>query len=175
MERSDAALVEAVLQGDRDSFSELVTRHRDVVFHVAYRLSRNRADAEDLAQDAFLRAYDKLRLYRPDFSFRTWVCTICANLTKNRFRKEARRREVEREHWADVETESGAVESCDPRTEKLESAMRQLPETLRLPLVLRHAEGLSYEEVARVLSIGVSAAKMRVARARAALQEWMKG
>lgn len=167
MEISDAALVEASLQGDVESFGELVSRYRDVVYHLAYRMAGNRADADDLAQETFIRAYDRLGLYRHEYAFRSWVCTICANLAKNRFRKEARRREAEDGHAdfaADVAARADAPR--DPRAERLNAVLARLPERLRVPLVLRHTEGMSYEEIAKVLSIRLSAAKMRVARAR---------
>ena len=174
MEISDAALVEASLQGDRESFGELVRRYRDVVFHLAYRMARNHADADDLAQETFVRAYDRLSLYRHEYAFRSWICTICANLAKNRFRKEARRREAEEGH-ADYAADAAAREgvAADPRAVELNAVLDRLPEGLRVPLVLKYAEGMSYEEIAKVLSIGLSAAKMRVARARdAALERW---
>ena len=174
MEISDAALVEASLQGDRESFGELVRRYRDVVFHLAWRMARNHADADDLAQETFVRAYDRLSLYRHEYAFRSWICTICANLAKNRFRKEARRREAEEGH-ADFAADAAARKGAptDPRAVELNAVLDRLPEGLRVPLVLKYAEGMSYEEIAKVLSLGLSAAKMRVARARdAALELW---
>ncbi|MBP7276458.1 MAG: RNA polymerase sigma factor [Kiritimatiellae bacterium] len=174
MEISDAALVEASLQGDRESFGELVRRYRDVVYHLAYRMAGNRADADDLAQDTFVRAYDRLALYRHEYAFRSWVCTICANLAKNRFRREARRRGAEEGH-ADFAADAAARSDApgDPRSERLNAVLARLPERLRVPLVLRHAEGMSYDEIAQVLAIRLSAAKMRVARARArVLKMW---
>jgi RNA polymerase sigma-70 factor, ECF subfamily len=168
MERSDGALVEDCINGDQEAFRELMVRHQDSVYQLAYRMTQNAADADDLAQEAFIRAYRKLRLYRPQYSFRTWVMTICANLAKNRFRSSARRRHAENEH---LEMGNAAADrAADDRKAVVEAALQALPEPYRVPLVLRHVEGLSYEEIARVMSIGLSAAKMRVARGREALE-----
>ena len=164
MELTDAALVERSLEGDKASFEGLVLRHQDGVFNLALRMTNSHADAADLAQDTFVRAYRKLRSYKPEYSFRNWVLTICANLTRNRFRREARRRRTEEAHVQEraVSGQAGRSHVYGP----LEEAIRSIPEEHRVPLVLKHVEGLSYEEVAGVLSIGVSAAKMRVKRGK---------
>jgi RNA polymerase sigma-70 factor, ECF subfamily len=171
MERSDAALVESCMNGDQEAFRELVVRHQGSVFNLAYRLTRSATEAEDLAQEAFVRAYRKLSLYRPAYSFRNWVMTICANTAKNRFRGNIRRRRAEEEHLGRLEP--GREGGYDERRALIESGLAALPDTYRVPLVLRHVEGLSYEEIAGILSIGLSAAKMRAARGREALAEYV--
>jgi RNA polymerase sigma-70 factor (ECF subfamily) len=92
--------------------------------------------------------------------------TIAVNLTKNRFRSLFRRRRLEEEAVAMSEHGVTSPTANDPRIEAVNQAIGQLSENLRAPLVLRHMEGCSYEEIARILGIGVSAAKMRVMRAR---------
>jgi RNA polymerase sigma-70 factor (ECF subfamily) len=171
-ERTDAALVEQCLDGNREAFSELVRRHQDRVFHFAVRVTADRDDAVDLAQETFIRAYRKLGLYDPEYSFANWLLSICANLGKNRIRSEFRRRKAQEAHW---EVVSQTRPGPDPRKAELSEALRQMPEKLRLPLVLKHVEGLSYDEIADVLKIGVSAAKMRVKRAREELVRKLAG
>ena len=163
MEPTDAALVERCLAGQREAFAVLLRRHQGAVFGLACRWCRDRDDAADLAQETFVRAYRKLRTYKPEHSFRNWVLSVCANLGKNRLRSEGRRRKAH-ETYADLQT-LGAT-AADPRRQVLEEALREVPETLRIPLVLKHVEGLSYDEISTVLGIGVSAAKMRVKRGR---------
>ncbi|MHB8766762.1 MAG: RNA polymerase sigma factor [Deferrisomatales bacterium] len=163
MEPSDAALVERCLGGQKEAFGALVRRHQDAVFHLALRWSRDRDEAADVAQDAFLRAFRKLGTYQPQYSFRNWVLTICASVAKNRFRSDGRRRQAQDAH---VELYPRASEPPDGRRQALGRALAEIPETLRVPLVLKHVEGLSYEEVSGILGIGVSAAKMRVKRGR---------
>jgi len=161
MEATDTELVEQCLAGKTEAFDELIQRHQDPVFNLLMKLTGNWHEAGDLTQEAFIRAYRKLGSYDPQFSFKNWVIAIAVNLAKNRFRSFFRRRRIE-------EQTSGPVEStaADPRVELVDQALAQLPDTLRVPIVLKHMEGYSYEEIAQTLNIGVSAAKMRVARAR---------
>ena len=164
MNATDAELAEQALQGDHGSFEALVRQNQDAVFNLAWRMTNNWHEAADITQEAFIRAFQKLRSYKPEYPFRNWVMTIGANLTRNRFRSIARRRRVEEEQAKMIDP------PLPPRTglrdDALDQALARLPETLRVPLVLKHMEELSYDEIARMLGIGISAAKMRVARAR---------
>lgn len=162
METTDSTLVERCRAGDADAFEPLVRRHQDAVFNLLMKMTGQREEAEDLTQEAFIRAYRKLDAYDGRFSFKNWVMTIGMNLAKNRFRSFFRRRRVEEPAGAPTEN----VTSDDPRVEAVNEALAQLPEKLRVPLVLKHMEGCSYEEIAAMLGIGISAAKMRVLRAR---------
>lgn len=167
-ERTDQQLVKACLDGRRDAYEELVCRYQDSVFGLAVGMTRNREDAADMAQEAFIRAYVKLEQYNPDYSFKSWIMRICSNQTKNLFRKRMRRRKAEEDH---LKEEAVVQSSDDPDFHHLEEALARLPAKLGLPLRLKHIEGMSYDEVADVLGIGVSAAKMRVSRARRQLAE----
>jgi RNA polymerase sigma-70 factor (ECF subfamily) len=162
-ELTDAKLVELCLDGHKESYAELVSRYQDSVYGLAYRMTRNQEDAADMAQEAFIRAYRHLRRYDPRGSFKNWVMAMCANLTKNRFRGVLRRRRAEETH---VELHSRDAEAPDLQRAALEEALGSISQTLRVPLVLKHVEGLPYEDIAQVLGIGVSAAKMRVKRGR---------
>lgn len=167
-ERTDQELVKACLDGHRDVYAELVGRHQDSVFGLAVGMTRNREDAADMAQEAFIRAYTKLEQYNPDYSFKSWVLRICANQTKNLFRKRTRRRKAEEDHLKEEEVLQSSV---NPDFHQLDAALAKLPTKLELPLRLKHIDGLSYDEVAHILDIGVSAAKMRVSRGRKQLVE----
>lgn len=163
-EPTDTALVTACLAGDRQAFAGLVERHQDAVYHLAYRMTGQAADAADLAQEAFIKAYRKLHTYNEAYSFRNWVLGICANHTRNFFRHTYRRRRMEEAHaQASLDQERVPVSR---RYEALEEALQALPEKARLPVVLKYMEGLSHEEIARVLQVGISAVKMRILRGR---------
>ena len=162
METTDSTLVEQCRAGDADAFGALIRRHQDAVFNLLVKMTGQREEAADLTQEAFIRAYRKLDAYDGQFSFKNWVITIGVNLAKNRFRSFFRRRRVEEEVGAPF----ASATADNPRIEEVNLALAQLPEKLRVPLVLKHMEGCSYEEIAAMLGIGVSAAKMRVLRAR---------
>ena len=162
-EPSDEQLVATCLDGRQDVFAELVRRHQDPVFGLAMIMTHNRADASDMAQEAFIKAYRNLAKYNSGYSFRNWVMAICANQTKNQFRSRARKRRAEEKHLAQ---QTNAIRKEDPRAVDVEELARTIPDTLRIPLMLKHVEDLSYEEISAVLHIGVSAAKMRVKRGK---------
>lgn len=162
-ETTDQELVMACLEGNRDAFSQLVIRHQDSVFGLAVSMTRNHMDAADMAQEAFVRAYSKLGQYNPDYSFRSWLLKICANQAKNLFRKRMNRKRVEDEYAVEA---SVRPEEDDPDYSELEEALSRLPARLGAALRLRYLEGMDYAEISLVLGIGVSAAKMRVMRAR---------
>lgn len=161
---SDTQLVERCRGGDGDAFGELIRRHQDPVFNLAWRMTGNWHEAADITQEAFIRAYRNIDKYRPGHAFRTWVMSIGANLAKNLFRSHSRRQRHEAVLATMQDQEPAPL--APARDEALETALGHLPESLRAALVLKHMEGMSYEEIARTLGIGVSAAKMRVSRGR---------
>lgn len=162
-ETTDQELVMACLEGNRDAFAQLVIRHQDSVFGLAVSMTRNHTDAADMAQEAFVRAYRKLHQYNPSLSFRSWLLKICANQTKNLFRKRMNRKRVEEEYALE---ETMKPDGQDPDYTELEEALSRLPARLGAALRLRYMESMDYAEISMVLGIGVSAAKMRVMRAR---------
>lgn len=162
----DDELVRAALDDDVAAFEELVRRHRDAAYRVALRICRDRADAEDVTQEAIVRAWRSLDGFRGDARFSTWLYRIVTNLALNRV---TRRRERPTDAIAE-----GASSSTDPaaRTvdaERFDQAVRaldQLTAEQRACFVLCEIEGLSYEEAAHVLGVGVPAVKGRLFRAR---------
>ncbi len=173
MHEADSHLAEQCRAGDDGAFSELVRRNQDAVFNLAWRMTGNWHDAADIAQETFCRAYRKIHSYKPEYAFRNWVLSIGANLTKNGFRSRSRRKHME-QAAAEMQDLS-PTPAPQARDEALESALGQLPGALREALVLKHMEGMTYEEVASTLGIGVSAAKMRVARGRDELVRLLDG
>ncbi len=164
----DAVIVERCLNDQKNEFAELVRRHQDSVYNLAFRMTNNPAEADDLTQETFIQAYRKLGTYKSEYLFRNWVMGICVNLTKNRFRSIVRRSRIEQTH---VELQCLSDGKKDPLIEALERGIRKLPESLRIPLILKHIEGYSYKDIAGLLKIGSSAAKMRVKRGRDRLFE----
>ena len=169
-EQSDQELVVAALQGNSSAFELLVRRYQDAVFGLAMSMTRNYADAADMAQDALVKAYSKLEQYNAEYSFKSWLLRICANQTKNLFRKRTNQKKVEENFH--MEKTSREMDDEHDYSE-LEAALNRLPTKLSVPLRLKYIEGMGYDEVATVLKIGVSAAKMRVMRARNQLAEML--
>ncbi len=173
-EPDDIHWVQACLQGDQDAFGHLVERHGDVVYNLAYRMIGNASTAEDLAQETFIRAHSRLFQYKPEFAFRNWVLGICANLARSRYRwwRRHQRMEAEFAHHEALRQEACAAQNdSSPARKTLAQALIELPDRLRAPVVLRYMEGLSVLEVAQVLGLRPSAAKMRLARGRDRLRE----
>ena len=162
----DNELVARTLSGDARSYEELVRRYERLVGRVLYPYARREISVEDLVQETFLRAYDRLETFNPAYRFKTWLLAIANNLGVDTLR---RRREV-----VEFNPETHAPLARGPETEAVEAdrsrgvqrAVAALPETYAVPLVLRYSEGLSYAEIADVLGITVSAVKSRLFRAR---------
>jgi RNA polymerase sigma-70 factor, ECF subfamily len=166
VEPDDAELVARARDGDVAAFEELVRRHRDVAYRVALRICRRPAAAEDVAQDALVRAWRALSEFRGDARFSTWLYRIVTNLALNEV---TRRREVGSEP---PEQAAPAVDDPAARTEEGDrlgtvlDALDALTPDQRACLVLREVEQLSYEEIAEVLDVTVPAVKGRLFRAR---------
>jgi len=177
---SDALAVERTLAGERDAFRVLVERHSQNVFRLAYRMTGNQQDAEEVVQEAFLRAYQKLGQFEARANFGTWVYRIAANYAIDRMRqkqKEDARREPARDESADgVEDDlMNRVADDAPTPERLtqslelrkqmEQALAALSHAERTAFVMRHWEGCGIEEIAAVLKSNSGAAKNTVFRA----------
>jgi RNA polymerase sigma-70 factor (ECF subfamily) len=161
---------------DRD-FPDLVRAHQDAVFSIALRLTGRRADAEDAAQDAFVRAYRALRGYsaerRRELQVRPWLATITINVCRSRARSASRR--PGEGDGRDVDAVAGGrtpVESAEDSetARELAAALRRLPDPQRRAVVLHHAGGLTYGEVATALGRPEGTVKADVHRGIAALR-----
>lgn len=162
----DNELVTRTLAGDVRSYEELVRRYERLVGRVVYSYARREISVEDLVQETFLRAYDRLETFNPDYRFKTWLLAIANNLGVDTLRRRRELVEFNPETHAQV-SRSPEAEAVDAdRSRGVREAIATLPETYGVPLVLRYTEGLSYAEIAEVLSITVPAVKSRLFRAR---------
>ncbi|MEW6638516.1 MAG: sigma-70 family RNA polymerase sigma factor [Actinomycetota bacterium] len=170
-ELGDEELVARALEGDTRSYEELVRRYERLVARVLYPYARREISVEDLVQETFLRAYDRLETYNPDYRFKTWLLAIANNLGVDTLRR--RRETVEFNPEVHASTTRGpdtdAVEA--ERSRGVRDAVLELPETYAVPLILRYSEDLSYAEMAEVLGVSVAAVKSRLFRARQMLAE----
>lgn len=195
MPELDDELMERFQKGDEDAFTLLVRRHEKPLINFIAQFIGDRDSAEDLAQDTFIRIFQAAPRYKPGRAqFNTWMYHIASNLCKNELRNRARRDR----HWTDntvkdEEEDAGAgIESrianapadasYEPdvvlQRKELRDALRKaiaaLPEQYREPLILRDIQGLSYEEISKVLGIRAGTTKSRINRARLILKDKLK-
>ena len=175
MELDDAALVRAAQRGDREAFGVLVSRHAPSILSLATRMLGGSADAEDVAQEAFVAAFRSLSRFQGDSKFSTWLYRIAVNKCTDALR--ARRPDVSLDAadtgtpvWeaADEETPHWELEQAELAWE-LDQAIQALPHLYREAFVLRHIEGLGYEEMGTILGVQYDTLKMRVYKARTLL------
>lgn len=173
MTPADAPIVSRVLGGDREAFRILVDRHYGRCVRIATHLLGNREDAEDAAQETFLRAYRHLAKYEERERFAAWLLRILTNQCRTQLAR--RRAEAARDAVDDVDAEALPLDEPLPSEraglrEELRHALACLPPDQREAVVLRFGEELTYDEMAAVTGAGVSALKMRVQRACARLR-----
>jgi RNA polymerase sigma-70 factor, ECF subfamily len=175
-ERDDAELVRLTTRGELAAFEELVDRHRPVVVRVAARIVGSE-DAEDVSQDAFLRAFHRLEHYRGDAPFRSWLLRIAHNAALDHLGR--RRPEPVDPSAFDASEPSSSRPPADrlelrERIERLERKLSGLSHPHRVVLVLRDAEGLSYEEIADITDTPLGTVKGRLHRARREFVEMLR-
>jgi RNA polymerase sigma-70 factor, ECF subfamily len=175
MEVNDHATIRAVLAGDKEAYGTLVNRHSQNVFRVAFRITGDEADADEVVQEAFLRGYQRLQSFESRSEFGTWIYRIAVNCALNMISKH----KVEATYQIGEETDPSqqqvqvADTSAGPERTLLsreieslqEAAMRSLTATERTAFILRHMEDRSTTEIASVLEIAPNAAKQAVFRA----------
>jgi RNA polymerase sigma-70 factor, ECF subfamily len=165
-----------VLEGDRERFAALVDAYQRPVFNLAFRMTGSYGDAEDLAQETFIRAFEQLARYDPQRKFFTWLYTIALNLIRTHLRRRppaAAADPLETPGREQVDPEAHLLEEEDLRG--LTRALPRLPRKHRELLVLRFYQGMSFEDIAEIKGIRVSAAKMRVYRGLERLKGLMEG
>jgi RNA polymerase sigma-70 factor (ECF subfamily) len=182
---SDAMAVERTLGGDRDAYRVLVERHSRNVYQMAYRMTGNRHDAEEVVQEAFLRGYKKLSQFAGNANFGTWVYRIGANyaidMLRQRKTEESRRERPGRKSADGLEVDPlGQAQDSRPSPErlagsgelatKMKEALDSLTPAERTAIVMRHWEGCAIEEIAAVLKSNANATKNTVFRAVAKLR-----
>lgn len=177
MEQNDAAAVAQALAGDRDAFRQLVERHSHAIFRLAFRMTRNEQDAEEVVQETFLRAYRNLEQFESRANFGTWLYRIGVNCSLDFVR--SRKRHVEGRETApegeDASDPLDAVATPNPGPDRLaiagqmrkrvEVELARLSETERTAFLLRHVEGRSIEEIGAILGLRTSATKNSIFRA----------
>lgn len=175
----DSVLVRQAREGDFSAFEKLFERHRTMVFRYAYQMAPRRDDAEDIVQEAFVRAYQNLPKYRDEAKFTTWLLRIVTNLCTDQARMSTRRQALEQQEaagaleWMTIGDTEDPVQNleADRRKAVLGRALNALPPHHRGVIVLRDLEEREYSEIAGILGCTIGGAKLRVLRARRALRD----
>jgi len=183
LQQEDELLVQRARDGDRSAFDALVRKHEHRAFQFAFRLSRNSDEAADIVAEAFLRVYNALGNFKGQSTFTTWLYRILTNCFLDMRKREKNKQtysldEVMPDSPGDltrqVEDPSGTPQDRieqNERERRLQRALRRLPDYQRAMIVMYHAEGLSYEEIAEALDLPVGTVKSRLNRARLSLRE----
>jgi RNA polymerase sigma-70 factor (ECF subfamily) len=170
---ADRALVEAAAGGDRDAFDELVRRHESAILGLCRALAGGSADAEDLAQEVFVRAWKSLRTFRGDSAFRTWLHRVAINVARTHHANRGKSMRLFRPMSPRGEDPPDIAERIDTqlaRRDVVERALATLPEELREVITLRDLQGLDYKDIARLLDVPIGTIESRIFRARQRLR-----
>lgn len=167
-------LVERAQRGETAAFGELVRAHQASVFNVCLRLMGEQAEAEDAAQEAFIRAYGRLSTFQPERPFGPWMRRVAANVCLNRLeaRREALPLDEERDEAAELTPEASRVQT--EQSQAVRAALASLPAHYRAVVELRHFQELSYDAIAAELNLPLSDVKSHLFRARKMLAEKLK-
>ncbi len=180
MSDQELAWIQQARAGDHAAFSRLVEAYQTPVYNLAYRMLGNPAEAEDAAQETFLRAYAQLHTYRPERRFSTWILSIASHYCVDRLRRrrftwlsadEEPVQQLLRAHTGGEEPEAIALEA-ETRAE-VQAMLGRLDPMYREPIILRYWYDLSYKEIAEVMGITEATVKTRLHRARLQLAAFM--
>ncbi|MFC1812373.1 RNA polymerase sigma factor [Thermodesulfobacteriota bacterium] len=188
--KEDAALVRAVQKGDKAAFDGLVLKHKDKIFNLVYWFLGDYQEANDCAQDTFIKVFKSINKFRFESAFSTWLYRIAMNTCKNRLKSSAfrwRRRTVplgNPEGSGDTnpcfeirDNAPSPVNQLEKKERRLliQKAIYSLPEAQKRVVVLRDIQGLPYEEIADITGLNLGTVKSRLSRARLALRNRLKG
>ena len=185
MKVNDFELVRQAKNGDQKAFEELVTRHRTMMFQIIFRMVRVREEADDLVQEAFIKAFHSIHSFNEEYSFSTWLYKIGTNNCIDYLRKkklqtysidknvETKDGELKHELPDRDETPEGVLIHTE-RSKLIQQAVDSLPEKYRRAIILRHVEEKSYEEIAKMMKLPIGTVKARIFRAREMLNKALR-
>jgi len=186
----DALLIKAFQKGDKKAFDQLVIRHKDRIFNLCYRFLGDYEEANDSAQEAFVKAYGSLNTFRLESAFSTWLYRIAVNACKNKLVSsayKAKRKTVSLDNPGNpsdgplpMEIPYGAPSPLARMEEKekrvlVQRALDALPTEFKMVVTLRDVEGFSYEDIAEITGLNLGTVKSRIARARTDLRNKLRG
>ena len=176
---NELALIELVKKGDKKAYNTLVLKYQDRLVYSVYKFLKDFELAQDIAQEAFIKAYKNIEKFRGDSQFYTWIYRIAINTAKNVVSTKARKSEIYDNDTTDQLLSESAETSENPenilQAEQLRSeinkALQNLPEDIRVTLSLREFDGLSYEEISKVLECPIGTVRSRIHKGREMLDQ----
>jgi len=173
---TDYELCKAVVGGGHAAFDELLARYKNLVYSVVLRMVNDKEDANDQAQEVFIKIYKNMEKYREEYKFSTWVIKIATNHVidfrrRNKHDMQVGHLEVLEDVPVGVEASPEEAFIAKEKTQALATMIKELPEMYRLPIVLYHQQGLSYQEISEIVDEPMSKVKNRIFRARKLLKE----
>lgn len=182
---NDKELVKSAQKGDKSAFDALVTKYHLKVVNLVMRFVKDNDDAQDVAQEAFIKAYRGLKNFRGDSAFYTWLYRIAINSAKNYLVSQSRKTPtyaVDIEDAEHIESATALKEYDTPEGNMLTSeieqtvykAIKELPEDLKTAITLRELEGMTYDEIADVMECPIGTVRSRIFRAREAIDKHLK-
>jgi RNA polymerase sigma-70 factor (ECF subfamily) len=172
----EAEIIISVLKGDRQAYALLVDEYKNQIYSLAFRMTKNAEDANDLAQEAFIRAYKNLWRFNPQKKFFTWLYTISLNLIRNHLKKLRSNELTARLSFLYSENEDRSPENILIDAEglkEIELSLLDLHDEARALIIMKYQQGLSFEEIAEITSKSLSAVKMAIYRGLERLKQLM--
>jgi len=176
--KTDEILIKEFQNGDRNAYTQLVTRYRDKIISFLYRYMHDMDSAEDLAQEAFFKVYLKKDSYKETYKFSTWLFTIASNLAKTELRKLKRRKtssisDINKDGNSDnIFTTGDNIEKIANNESKLlEKALSELEHDYKIIIILREIQELSYDVISRILQLPLGTVKSRINRGKLKLRD----
>ena len=172
--KTDLELINACLEGNDDAFTELLTRYKNLVYSVILKKVTNPDDANDIAQDVFIKIYKNLATYTAEYKFSTWVMRITGNHLIDQFRRK-KLETVSLEDYNENTVVSAEAEYLTrEQTMRINKLVANLPDIYKIPVVLYHQEGLSYQEISEKIGEPMSKIKNRIFRGRKLLKSLLQ-
>ena len=173
-QNEEAQIVARVLKGDRQKYALLVEEYKAPIYNLAYRITGNLGDAEDLTQETFIRAYQYLWRYDTRQKLFNWLYTIAYNLIKNHYKRNKKHNISEELSAYSLADNSPSPEAKFIETQEITACLLRLEYELRALLIMKYQQGLTFEEIAAVTGKSVSAIKMTIYRGLEKLKELLK-
>jgi RNA polymerase sigma-70 factor (ECF subfamily) len=183
--KEDKNLIEKALSGDEKAYESLLNKYRNLVFSIMYKMVRNPQEAEDLTQEAFMKAFNSLESFNEEYAFSTWLMKIASNncidyLRKRKLKTYSIHDQIQyKDEKIEIELpdQEPTPEKFILQTERknmIEDAINELPERYRYVIILRHKEEKSYEEISEILNLPLGTVKAQIFRAREILNKKLR-